>query len=134
MEKNKDWWYSLIPNLIYFGIFGFLIYWLNLNKYSVSYVVDAWFYILPIYIIGYSIFTYKTLHKILIPCVTFAVVNMVFYVIVDYFTRVISIVQTNWFKNLPLILLIFLLQTLLATAVLLIVQFVTKFIFKLLKK
>ena len=134
MGKYKDWWYSLIPNLVYFGIFGFLIYWLNLNKYNVAYIGEAWLYILPIYIIGYAIFTYKFLRKILIPCVSFAAVNMAFYVIVDYYTRAFSIVQTGWFDKIFSILFIFLIQTVLATAVLLIVQFTTKFVFKLFKK
>lgn len=134
MEKLKPWLYSILPNIFFFGFFcGAIIYeaaiHINTNETG-----DIFLYLLPVFVIFYSWFTYKNTRKFVIPILSFAVIMFTFLLITDYYTAAFSGFYVYNKDILLGISIIFVIFTLVPTLILLLLQFLMKFIFKKINK
>ncbi len=130
MEKLKPWLFSILPNLIFFGLCGGAIVLEAAIRITAKQTGDAFLILLPIYIIFYAFFTYKNTRKIILPTVCFAVLMYSFLLITDYYTAAFS---GFYIYNKDILLgvsIIFGIFTLVPTVVLLILQFIFKWVLK----
>ena len=134
MEKIKPWLYIILPNLLFFGFFGGAIILEAATHINTNNTGDAFLYLLPVFIVFYSFFTYKNTRKIFLPTLFFGITLFAFLFITDYYTAAFSGFY-NYSSDIILgILLIFLIFTIVPTIVLLIVQLIIKYLFKKLNK
>ena len=133
MENYKNLLCYLIPNILFFGILGGVIIWnptFSINRNAVG---ETFLYLLPVYMVLYSFLIYKFVRKILLPVISFSVMIFLFYIITDYFTGAFS--QMSYSTDVIMgIILIFLIFTVIPTAILLLLFFGLKLIFKKLNK
>ena len=134
MEKFKPWLYSVLPNLLFFGLFCVAIILEAAKHINTNQTGDVFLYILPLFIIFYSWFTYKNTRKIVIPVLSFAAILLIFLFITDYYTAAFSGFYVYDSDILLGISIIFIIFTLIPTVILLILQFIIKLIYKKLNK
>ncbi len=134
MEKLKPWLYSILPNLLFFGFFCGAIIWEAATHINTNETGDIFLYLLPVFTIFYSWFTYKNTRKIIIPVILFAVTLFVFLFVTDYYTAAFSGFYVYNSDVLLGISIIFVIFTLVPTILLLLLQLLIKFIFKKLNK
>ncbi len=134
MEKLKPWLYIILPNILFFAFFSGAIIVEAATHINTNETGDVFLYLLPIYIVFYSFFTYKNIRKIFMPTLFFGITLFAFLFITDYFTAAFSGFYSYSNDIILGILLIFLIFTIVPTIVLLIVQLIIKYLFKKLNK
>lgn len=134
MEKLKLWLYSFLPNLLFFGFFCGAIIWEAATHINTNETGDIFLYLLPVFLVFYSWFTYKNTRKVAIPTVCFAVIMLVFLFVTDYYTAAFSGFYVYDKDILLGITIIFSIFTFVPTIALLLLQFLMKLIFKKLNK
>ncbi len=134
MEKLKPWLFSILPNLLFFGICSGAIVWEASIRITTTKTGDAFLILLPIYIVFYAFFTYKNTRKILLPLISFFVFLYTFLLLTDYFTAAFSGFYTYSAEILKGVMIIFGIFTIIPTLVLLILQFLFKWVLKKLNK
>ena len=134
MQKINLWFYSVFPNLLFFGAFGFFIVKEAATYINAKISGDAFLYILPIYIIFFAIFSYNSTRKILLPCASFGISIFAFLMITDYYTAAFSGLYDYSGSIWKGVILIFLIFSIVPTVALLLIQLLVKFIYKKLKK
>ncbi len=134
MEKLKPWLFSILPNLLFFGFCGGAIVWEASLHITTKQTGDAFLVLLPIYIIFYAFFTYKNTRKILLPLISFFVFLYTFLLLTDYLTAAFSGFYTYSTEILTGVMIIFGIFTLVPTLLLLVIQFIFKWVLKKLNK
>lgn len=134
MQKIKPWLYPVLPNIMFFGLFcGAMIYeaatHINTNQTG-----DSFLFLLPVYIIIYAIFTYKSTKKVLLPNLCFAVFMFAFLIITDYYTAAFSGFYDYSSDIITGVLFIFAIFTVVPTLLLLLIQLLIRFIYTKMKK
>lgn len=133
MNKTKTLLFSILPNILFFGIFSGIIIWNPNFQINRSGIGETFLLFLPIFMLLYAFVVYKYTRKILLPTVIFSVVTFLFFLITDYFTGAFS--QMNYSTDVITgILLIFLIFTIALSLILLLTFYILKFIFKKLNK
>ena len=134
MEKLKPWLYSVLPNIFFFGFFCGAIIWEAARHINTNETGDIFLYLLPVFLIFYSWFTYKNTRKFVIPAASFAVIMFIFLFLTDYYTAAFSGFYVYNSDVLLGITIIFVIFTLMPTITLLLLQLIMKFIFKNINK
>ena len=134
MEKLKPWLYSILPNIFFFGFFCGAIIWEAATHINTNETGDIFLFLLPVFVVFYSWFTYKNTRKLVIPTICFAVILFLFLLITDYYTAAFSGFYVYNYDILLGIIIIFTIFTLVPTIALLLLQLIMKFIFKKLNK
>lgn len=133
MNKTKSLLFSILPNILFFGIFSVIMIWNPTFQINRSGIGETFLLFLPIFMLLYAFVVYKYTRKILLPTVIFSVVTFLFFLITDYFTGAFS--QMNYSTDVITgILLIFLIFTIALSLILLLTFYILKFIFKKLNK
>lgn len=134
MNKLKPWLYSVLPNLFFFGFFCGAIIWEAATHINTNETGDIFLYLLPVFIVFYSWFTYKNTRKIITPIICFAPIMFAYLFVTDYYTAAFSGFYVYNSDVLLGISIIFAIFTIVPTIVLLLLQLLMKFIFKKLNK
>ncbi|MBQ3547729.1 MAG: hypothetical protein IJA44_04570 [Clostridia bacterium] len=130
MDKLKPWLYSILPNIFFFGFFCGAIILEAATHINTNETGDIFLYLLPVFLIFYSWFTYKNTRKFAIPVVCFAVIMFVFLFVTDYYTAAFSGFYVYNNDVLLGVSIIFAIFTLVPTITLLLLQLIMKLIFK----